>query len=98
MARIAGAGDVHATEATRERIAAAFSAVEREADLVLLAGDLTTHGEPEQARVLAEAAGGLRVPVAAVVGNHDLHSCRGDEVAAILRDAGPHMFGRAATG
>src|SRR5947208_634268 len=88
MARVAAAGDVHASEATRERIAAAFSAVECEADLVLLAGDLTTHGEPEQARVLAEAAGGLRVPVAAVLGNHDLHSGRGDEVAAILRDAG----------
>jgi len=97
MARIAAAGDVHASEATRERIAAAFSAVEREADLVLLAGDLTTHGEPEQARVLAEAAGGLRVPVAAVLGNHDLHSGRGDEVAAILRDAGLHMLDRAAT-
>jgi Icc-related predicted phosphoesterase len=95
MARIAAAGDVHASDATRERIEAAFAAVESEADLVLLAGDLTTHGEPDQARVLAEAAGSLRIPVAAVLGNHDLHSGHGDLVAAILSDAGLHMLDRA---
>src|SRR5207247_7454097 len=97
MARIAAAGDGHGSEATRSRIEAAFAAVEREADLVLLAGDLTTIGEPEQAEVVADAAGGLRIPVAAVLGNHDLHSGHGAEVAAILRDAGLHMLDRAAT-
>jgi Icc-related predicted phosphoesterase len=97
MARIAAAGDVHASEATRTRIETAFAEVEREADLVLLAGDLTTLGEPEQARVLAEAAGGLAIPVAAVLGNHDLHSGHGEEIAAILADAGMHMLDRAAT-
>jgi uncharacterized protein len=96
MVRIAAAGDVHASEATRERIDAAFRAVQQEADLVLLAGDLTTLGEPEQARVLANAVAGLEIPVAAVLGNHDLHSGHGDEVAAILRDAGLHMLDRAA--
>jgi Icc-related predicted phosphoesterase len=97
MARIAAAGDVHASEATLERIEAAFASIEREADLVLLAGDLTTLGEPAQAHVLAEAVRGLSIPVAAVLGNHDLHSGYGNEVAAILRDAGLHMLDRAAT-
>jgi Icc-related predicted phosphoesterase len=97
MVRIAAAGDVHASEATRSRIEAAFAAVEREADLVLLAGDLTTHGEPEQARALADAVRGLRIPVAAVLGNHDLHAGHGEEVAAILRGAGLYMLDRAAT-
>ena len=81
MARIAAAGDVHASDATRDRIQAAFAAVQHEADLILLAGDLTTHGEPEQARALAEAVTGLEIPVAAVLGNHDLHSGHGEEVA-----------------
>jgi Icc-related predicted phosphoesterase len=94
MVRIAAAGDVHASEATRERIADAFGAIERDADLVLLAGDLTTQGEPEQAEALAEAVRSLRVPVAAVLGNHDLHSGHGDEVAAILSEAGVHMLER----
>ncbi len=97
MVRIAAAGDVHASEATRPRIEESFVAVEREADLVLLAGDLTTHGEPEQAQVLADACRGLGVPVCAVLGNHDLHCGRGDEIAAVLSGAGVHMLERAST-
>jgi uncharacterized protein len=96
MVRIAAAGDVHASEATRERIEAAFLDVQRDADLILLAGDLTTLGEAEQARVLADVVAGSEIPVAGVLGNHDLHSGHGEEVAAILRDGGLHMLDRAA--
>ena len=97
MVRIAAAGDVHASEPTRDRIRAAFEEVQREADLVLLAGDLTTTGEPEQAAVLADACRGSSVPVCAILGNHDLHAGRGDEVAAVLLDAGVKMLERATT-
>jgi uncharacterized protein len=97
MVKIAAAGDVHASEATRRRIEGAFAAVEKEADLVLLAGDLTTHGELDQAAVLADACRALRVPVCAVLGNHDLHSGYGEEITAILKDAGLHMLERGAT-
>ena len=97
MVRIAAAGDVHASEVTRERIRAAFVQVQRDADLVLLAGDLTTMGEPEQAAALADACRGCDVPVCAVLGNHDLHSGRGDEVAAVLREAGMDVLDRSAT-
>ena len=88
MIRIAAAGDVHASEETRERIEAAFAAIDEDVDLVLLAGDLTTHGEVAQAEVLAAACRGLRVPVCAVLGNHDLHCGQGEEIAALLSDAG----------
>jgi Icc-related predicted phosphoesterase len=94
MVRIAAAGDVHASEATRARIEEAFARVEDDADLILLAGDLTTYGEPEQALVLGNACRGLAIPVCAVLGNHDLHSGRGDEVAAVCADAGIHMLDR----
>jgi uncharacterized protein len=97
MVRIAAAGDVHASEATRSRIVEAFETIQREADIVLLAGDLTTHGEPEQAEVLADAVRGVQVPVAAVLGNHDLHAGRGEEIAGILRGAGVHMLDREAS-
>jgi Icc-related predicted phosphoesterase len=87
--RIAAAGDMHYGRADdRERAAAAFGGLAGRADLVLLAGDLTTHGEPEQAAIAAEAASGLGVPVLAVLGNHDWHSNRRDEVAAVLQEAG----------
>jgi Icc-related predicted phosphoesterase len=94
MVKIAAAGDVHASEATRSHIAESFAAIEQDVDLVLLAGDLTAHGEPHEARVLADACHDLRIPVCAVLGNHDLHGGRGDEVATILRGAGLHVLGR----
>ena len=53
--RVAAAGDLHASEEHRERITHSFAGLAEQADLVLLAGDLTTHGMPEQAAVLADA-------------------------------------------
>jgi uncharacterized protein len=96
VVRVAAAGDVHASEPTRERIHAAFEQVQHDADLVLLAGDLTTTGEPEQAAVLADACRQCGVPVCAILGNHDLHAGRGEEIAHVLRDAGVNMLDRSA--
>ncbi|MGH2949644.1 MAG: metallophosphoesterase family protein [Solirubrobacteraceae bacterium] len=87
--RIAAAGDVHfGRDGDRERAARAFAGLEGRVDVVLLAGDLTTHGEPEQAAILAAAARDLGIPVVAVLGNHDWHSNRADELTAVLREAG----------
>ena len=95
MIRIAAAGDVHASEATRERVLGAFATVEDDADVILLAGDLTTTGEPEQARVLADACRSVSIPIFAVLGNHDVHADRVDELRAILDEAGVHVLDRA---
>ena len=87
--RIAAAGDVHfGRESDRERADAAFGALAGRVDLILLAGDLTTHGEPEQAAILADAVRDLDLPVLTVLGNHDHHSSRVDEVTAVLEEAG----------
>jgi Icc-related predicted phosphoesterase len=86
--RVAAAGDIHCDEQGRERVEAAFAQVRHEAELVLLAGDLTTHGEPEEAAVLADALRGVDVPVVAVLGNHDFHVGRDREVVEVLRGAG----------
>jgi Icc-related predicted phosphoesterase len=87
--RIAAAGDVHyGGEGDRERALAAFGGLEGRVDLVLLAGDLTTHGEPEEAAVLAEAVRALDVPVVTVLGNHDWHADRAGELTAVLAEAG----------
>ena len=86
--RIATAGDIHCHEGNREQTVAAFAALEGRADLVLLAGDLSTHGEPEQAQILAEAVDSLDVPIFTVLGNHDWHVNRADEFCAVLEEAG----------
>ena len=93
--RVAAAGDIHASEAVRDRLERAFAEVSVSADLVLLAGDLTTHGEPDEAVVLADAARTLSIPVYAVLGNHDFHVGRDREVVSILEDAGISVLERA---
>jgi Icc-related predicted phosphoesterase len=95
--KLAAAGDVHCSEENRDAVRTAFDAIEGEVDAVLLAGDLTTHGEPEQAAVLADACRGMETPVVAVLGNHDLHAGRGDEVADVLRQGGLTVLERSHT-
>ncbi len=93
--RIAAAGDVHyGRDGDRGRASEAFAALAGRADLVLLAGDLTTHGEPEQAAILGDAVRDLDVPVLTVLGNHDWHSNRADEVTAALEEAGVVVLSR----
>ncbi len=94
--RVAAAGDLHCAEPLRERIERAFSELRGRADVVLLAGDLTTQGLPEQAEVLASACRLLDVPIVAVLGNHDHHSGRCDEVTEVLRGSGVVVLTRAA--
>lgn len=92
--RVAAAGDIHASEPLRARLETAFGALGEGVDLVLLAGDLTTHGLPEQAAVLADACRLVRAPVLAVLGNHDHHSGRAAEVVSVLAAAGVRLLDR----
>jgi Icc-related predicted phosphoesterase len=86
--RVAALADLHCTRNSQGAFQKLFAAIAEAADVVVIAGDLTDYGLPEEARVLAKELGSLRLPLAAVLGNHDLESGKADEVAAILRDAG----------
>jgi uncharacterized protein len=94
--RIAATGDIHlGRPGDEERWTDAFAALRDRVDLVLLAGDLTTHGEPEQAAMVARAVAPLEgVAVLAVLGNHDWHSNRRDEVVAALTEGGIDVLER----
>jgi Icc-related predicted phosphoesterase len=92
--RIAAAGDIHCSPENRAAVEAAFAQIEDEADLILLAGDLTTYGEPDEAEVLADICRSLAVPVLAVLGNHDWHANRRDEIVAALEGAGVKVLER----
>jgi uncharacterized protein len=93
---IAAAGDIHCSEEERVRLQAAFAEADRRADVILLAGDLTTYGEPEQAAVLADVTREIGTPIFAVLGNHDWHADRHEELAATLRDGGIRLLERSA--
>jgi Icc-related predicted phosphoesterase len=86
--RVAAAGDLHCAVGDDRRVAPALERLAGRADLLLLAGDLTTDGQPEQANVLARACGRLELPVFAVLGNHDWHAGRQDELVEVLREGG----------
>ncbi|MEU6478677.1 metallophosphoesterase [Streptomyces sp. NPDC047017] len=92
MIRVAAVGDIHMAPETQGTLRPAFETLPDCADLLLLAGDLTRHGTPEEARVVAREIQGLGVPVVAVLGNHDHHDDRPDEVAAVLEDAGAQVL------
>jgi uncharacterized protein len=95
--RVAAAGDIHCSPSRRGLVVDAFATLDGDVDLVLLAGDLTTHGEPEQAAVLADAVRDVQAPVVAVLGNHDWHSSRQEELAQILAEAGVTVLDRSWT-
>jgi Icc-related predicted phosphoesterase len=92
--RVAVAGDIHCREQLRDQITTAFAQLPGSAELVLLAGDLTTHGDPEEGAVLADACRDLGLPVFAVLGNHDWHVDRVRELIAVLEDGGVTVLER----
>src|SRR5499427_7584608 len=94
MIRVAAAADIPASDVSADRVERAFAERRGEADVVLLAGDLTTSGEPEQAEVLASACRLLDVPIFAVLGNHDFQAGRTDELREVLTAAGVRILDR----
>ena len=87
--RVAAVGDLHCTKTSQGALQPLFAAASANADVLLLCGDLTDYGLPEEARVLARELGAaLRIPAVGVLGNHDYESGQHEEVVQILRDAG----------
>lgn len=88
MIRLAAVGDVHVGEDSRGRLRPLFEHLADQADALLLAGDLTRCGTPEETLVLTEELQDVGIPVVAVLGNHDYHAERPKDVVAVLRDGG----------
>src|SRR6266849_8416251 len=86
--RVAALGDLHCTKSSQGAFQSLFSRIGEAAELLLIAGDLTDYGLPDEARVLAKEIATLRVPVVAVLGNHDFESGKEADVHQILVDAG----------
>jgi Icc-related predicted phosphoesterase len=88
MVRVAALADLHCTKTSHGAFQALFARISEAADLLLLPGDLTDYGLPEEAAVLAKELTALRIPAAAVLGNHDFESDKSTEITQILTDAG----------
>lgn len=87
--RLAAMSDIHMGKTGQGVLASVFAQVSERADVLVMCGDLTDYGLPEEARVLArEIATALRVPCVTVLGNHDFEAGKQDEVRQILTDGG----------
>lgn len=86
--RIAAVGDLHCTKASLGAFSPWLSTVNDRADILLLCGDLTDYGLAEEVQVLIKELSVVRIPMLAVLGNHDYESGHADEVTAALSAAG----------
>jgi len=85
--RVAAVGDLHCTKASLGALQALFSRIAESADVLVLCGDLTDRGQPDEARLLAKELQAVKVPKIAVLGNHDFESDAAGEVTDILAQA-----------
>src|SRR5687768_15139039 len=86
--RLAAVGDTHIRKTSQGELQPVLASVNEHADVLLLCGDLTDYGTIEEAHVLAKELSVVRVPIVAVLGNHDYESGHQIDVCKILTDAG----------
>jgi uncharacterized protein len=87
--RIAAVADIHYGKTAKGKLSELFVNVTANADVLVIAGDLTEYGSPEEATVLAEdLRSHVRIPVIAVLGNHDFESGKPVEVQSTLEGVG----------
>jgi Icc-related predicted phosphoesterase len=94
LVRLAAVGDLHCPKLlSYETLQQLLVGASEQADVLLLCGDLTDYGRPEEARVLAKACATYgKIPMLGVLGNHDYETGQHEEVQQILTDAGVQLL------
>jgi len=95
VVRVAAVGDIHCTKTSEGSLQPLFTEMAEAADVIALCGDLVDYGLPEEAQVLVKELAGvikLRVPVVAVLGNHDFEGGQPETVKQMLCEAGVVML------
>ena len=86
--RIAATADLHFTPQRYPKLHEQFERMRDEADVLVLAGDLTNYGQVSEMEVLLNVLVRVRVPTVAVLGNHDFESGQEAELAKMMTGAG----------
>ena len=90
--RLAAVADIHFKEQHKEENIREFLAVNELADVLVIAGDLTNHGTPDEMRACLAILEHVRIPIVAVLGNHDYESGHQDELGGMARLGGIHLL------
>jgi Icc-related predicted phosphoesterase len=93
LVRISATADLHFGRHPADTYSPILIAAAADADVLAICGDLTDHGRVEEAEALAKViAQTVRVPVVAVLGNHDYESAQEGRVREVLTGAGNHVL------
>ena len=92
--KIAATADVHVRVGDTGLLQALVEGAGREADALVIGGDLTDLGQPDQAEVMLEILDSCPIPVIATLGNHDYECGNAAEVSRLLVKSGVHLLDR----
>jgi Icc-related predicted phosphoesterase len=90
--RFAAVGDIHVTKDSAGSLRGLFAQASEAADALLLCGDLTDYGTAEEAQVLIDELSVVKVPIVAVLGNHDFESGTPEVVVEALTSIGARVL------
>lgn len=93
--RVAAVGDFHCGEKDGGLYREHFARANDEADVLLLAGDLTRRGTSAEIDVVVKELADVKIPILAVLGNHDHESGQPEKVNEALRAHGVHLLDEA---
>ena len=90
--KIAAVADIHIRETDKGKWTDYFNDISRNADVLLICGDLTDTGDEGEAQVLLEELRACSVPVVGVLGNHDYEKGRHKLIRKILQNDQVHIL------
>lgn len=90
--RVVAVADIHVHEGAASEWQDLLDRMCENADILVFPGDLTRRGLVREAEILAESLASHKVPVVAVLGNHDFESGQQEEIVRVLCQAGVHML------
>jgi Icc-related predicted phosphoesterase len=93
VVRLAALSDIHYSKNSQGTMQSLFAQAAETADILLLCGDLTDYGQPEEAKILAkDLTATVKIPIVGVLGNHDYEAGQEQDLMKIMADAGVRIL------
>lgn len=90
--RVAAIGDLHLKTAVPQAMADELATLDQMVDVLVIAGDITESGRLPEVEVACELLAGIRIPIIAVLGNHDRRGVRRRAMRLLLEGAGVRLL------